>query len=126
VTSTYYSGPVISNVVTVAVLGPDQSFTPVGSLTTIVIGSTDFFEVNWINNVPSTFSGIVWFEVENYTTQQTVMIAATSLTLQSGESAPAYLGLSTLAPGTYIVETFVTTPLGVPISLQETGAVAPT
>lgn len=107
---------------TVTVLGPDQSFTLVGSLTKTTIGSTSVFEANWINNVPSTLNpqitGIVWFEVMN--TAGTVMIAATSLTLPSGASAPAYLGLSTLAPGTYTIEAFVSTTNGIALSLSPT------
>jgi len=106
---------------TVTVLGLDQSFTLVGSLSTTVIGTTSVFEANWINNVPSALTGIVWFEVMN--SGGTVMITATSLTLQSGASAPAYLGLSTLAPGTYTIETFVSTTGGVALSLSPTQSV---
>jgi hypothetical protein len=105
---------------TVTVLGLDQSFTIVGSPSTTTIGSLYLAEVTWTNNVPSTpypqITGIVWFEVENYTSGETVMITATSLTLQSGASASAYLGLSTLASGKYSVQAFVSTTKGIALS----------
>jgi hypothetical protein len=113
---------VTSNAVTVTVLGPDQSFTLNKPLTETLLGTLETVNATWTNNVPSSLylqiTGIVWFEVMN-TASQTVMITATSLTLQSGASGSAYLGLSTLAPAQYTVEVFVTTTLDAAISLPE-------
>ncbi len=95
----------------------DGSFTLATTPVKTVVGTIVSLNTTWRNNLPfQQVTGIVWFEVENASTGQTVMIAATSLTLTPGSSSSAYLGLSTLAPGTYNVEVFVTTSQGVPIS----------
>ncbi len=95
----------------------DRSFTLTTAPNKTVVGTTVSLNATWINNLPfQQVTGIVWFEVENAQTGQTVMITATSLTLAPGMSSSAYLGLSTLAPGTYNVQVFVTTTQGVPIS----------
>ena len=101
----------------------DQSFTLTAPLSKSLIGTLETVNATWRNNVPSDvekqITGIVWFEVEKSTSGQTVIIVATSLALQPGASGSAYLGLSTLPPGTYRVEVFVTTTGGVPISQSE-------
>jgi len=95
----------------------DGSFTLATTPVKTVVGNIVSLNTTWRNNLPfQQVTGIVWFEVENASTGQTVMIAATSLTLTPGSSSSAYLGLSTLAPGTYNVEVFATTSQGVPIS----------
>ena len=95
----------------------DGSFTLATTPVKTVVGTIVSLNTTWRNNLPfQQVTGIVWFEVENASTGQTVMIAATSLTLTPGSSSSAYLGLSTLAPGTYNVEVFATTSQGVPIS----------
>jgi hypothetical protein len=108
---------------TVVIPALDQSFTLTAPLTKTLIGTVETVNATWRNNVPSDVEkqivGIVWFEVENSISGQTVIIIATSLTLQPGASESAYLGLSTLAPGKYSIEVFVTTTQGVPISQSE-------
>ncbi|MDG6905428.1 MAG: right-handed parallel beta-helix repeat-containing protein [Nitrososphaerota archaeon] len=94
------------------------SFSLTSPLSKGVVGTTESVNATFTNNLQYQFTGVVWFQVENATTGQTIQLTAPSLTLAAGSSGSAYLALSTLAPGTYTVEVFVVTAQGVPISVS--------
>lgn len=115
------TGFVVSAVADLFVVPPlDESFTltsitglpSLGPLTSVV-------SVTWQNNLASTYTGILWFEVYN-SASQLILIVATSLTIASTASSTAFISLSTLPAGTYTVNAFAWALSGVPISLTGT------
>ncbi len=111
-----------SDVVPLTTVAPDLTFqaTALSITTTLATGSA--VNATWENFASVTLTGFVWFDVTNGQ-GQTVWVSATSLTLAPSAVGSAYLGLSTLAAGTYTVEVFVTTSQGIPISVTEATSV---
>ncbi|MDG6988715.1 MAG: hypothetical protein JRN21_05240 [Nitrososphaerota archaeon] len=98
----------------------DQSFVTLGTPAETVLAGSNYLNVTYSNQLLYNLPAIVFFEVDNATTGQEVQVVAVSLSLNSFGSGSVYLGVQTLAPGTYTITSFVTTLSDVPVSLSTT------
>ncbi len=94
----------------------DRTWDLAAPLSTTTLDGMEVVNATWMSYAAVPLTGIVWWEAVN-STGHTVEITAASMTLGSLACGSAYFGLSTLAPGAYTIEVFVTTTQGVPISL---------
>jgi len=110
--SNYFSGNEI-DIYTAPTL--DNSFSAT-SINETIIGTNEAINATFTSKLITYQPSIVWFEVDNASTGQEILVVGTSLNLAPFQSGSAYLSLKTLPPGNYTVYAFAETRSGIPIS----------
>jgi len=110
--SNYFSGNEI-DIYTAPAL--DNSFSAT-SINETRIGTNEAINATFTSNLITYQPSIIWFEVDNASTGQEILVVGTSLNLVPFQSGSAYLSLKTLPPGNYTVYAFAETKSGIPIS----------
>jgi len=93
----------------------DNSFSAT-SINETTIGTNEAINATFTSKLIFDQPSIIWFEVDNASTGQEILVVGTSLDLAPLQSGSAYLSLKTLPPGNYTVYAFAETRSGIPIS----------
>jgi subtilase family serine protease len=93
----------------------DNSFSAT-SINETTIGTNEAINATFTSKLIFDQPSIIWFEVDNASTGQEILVVGTSLDLAPLQSGSAYLPLKTLPPGNYTVYAFAETRSGIPIS----------
>ena len=93
----------------------DNSFSTT-SINETTIGTNEAINATFTSKLIFDQPSIIWFEVDNASTGQEILVVGTSLDLAPLQSGSAYLPLKTLPPGNYTVYAFAETRSGIPIS----------